>query len=114
MDKIKVVLIKVGSKPKIIEIENQLEEFQRLVGGYIECVPVQEYEDGRELVLVGDEEGKLKNKPINFPLVYNGALYDFMVGDVLACMSMDGEFVGSQQDVDDIMEYLENENLYLA
>ena len=61
-----------------------LEELQRMVGGYIEVVPLSE---GRLMVL--NEEGKLKGLPMNraasvFALPHIGT-GDFIVGDALVC-----------------------------
>ena len=36
--RIKVVLAEPGKKAKVTEIENTLENLQKIVGGYIECV----------------------------------------------------------------------------
>ena len=60
----------------------QLDELKAIVGGYIEIV---ETIDGRLLVL--DEEGKLKDKPINMKAtrLYKQGMFDFIVGDVLVC-----------------------------
>jgi|TARA_Y100000310_G_scaffold29525_1_gene28038 hypothetical protein len=41
-----------------------LEELQGLVGGRIQLVAIQT-DDGKEKHIIMDEEGKLKNKPIN-------------------------------------------------
>ena len=38
MDKVKVLIKKPGQEPYIEEVENKLETFQEIVGGYIECV----------------------------------------------------------------------------
>jgi hypothetical protein len=63
-----------------------LEEYQALVGGYIEVVTLP---DGRALVL--DEEGKLKGRPLNrraTALWHEAAPYarrDVLVGDVVVC-----------------------------
>lgn len=62
-------------------IENlELETLQKAVGGYIEMVPAR---NGQTIVL--DEEGKLKNKPINLyatRMFINGQS-DPIVGDVV-------------------------------
>lgn len=64
----------------------ELEEVQRLVGGYIEIVNL-----GGEDVMVVDEEGKLKGKPVNTVATIiahmRHAIHhnDCIVGDVLIC-----------------------------
>ena len=41
-----------------IKVKNELETFQKLVGGYIEIVNI-----GHHVVVVCDEEGRIKGKP---------------------------------------------------
>lgn len=63
----------------------QLEELQAMVGGYIEIVPVL-----RGKIMVIDEEGKLKGKPINNAatmMFMQAGFYDTIVGDTLVCDS---------------------------
>lgn len=57
-----------------------LREVQTLIGGYIEIVHTK---DGKLLVV--DEEGKLKNKPINHVATtfYRYAFHDTIVGEAL-------------------------------
>ena len=53
--KITVVLAEPGKKAKVTEIENTLENLQKIVGGYIECI--YPFEDN--VGLICNEEGKL-------------------------------------------------------
>lgn len=108
MDKIKVVYLAQFSAPEVREIPNEGDAFRELIGGYMELVPIKEYADGRQLLVVCDEEGKLKGKFPNFPLIYNGVLYDWACGDVVLTMGYGEEFVGADSDIKDIMEYLHN------
>ena len=67
-----------------------LEELQTLVGGYIEIARTH---DGRWMVI--DEEGKLKDKPINpvATILYQYGNYDPIVGVALVVdtkMELDG------------------------
>lgn len=58
----KIKVFKVGyTGNQILEIENELEVFQKHVGGYIECV---NFPGSNGMLIVCDEEGKLKNKPV--------------------------------------------------
>jgi hypothetical protein len=60
-----------------------LEEMQQFVGGYIQIfatvIP--------DMVLVTDEEGRLRDKPVNenATTLYLHGRHDFIVGDVLFC-----------------------------
>ncbi len=47
-------------------VSNTLENLQRNVGGYIECVTIiPETEDGPGVVVICDEEGRIKGEPFN-------------------------------------------------
>jgi hypothetical protein len=72
-------IIRVDGTEEPIEGELTLELMQGVVGGYIEIAYMQ---DGRMIVL--DEEGKLKNKPVNeaATILYNNP-NDFIVGDII-------------------------------
>lgn len=59
MDKIKVYVKRVGEEAELCEIENTLEALQRTVDGYIETVTLG------DVVVICDEEGRLKGKPHN-------------------------------------------------
>lgn len=60
MNKIKVLIKRPGEPPRSVWISDTLENLQRTVGGYIEIVTLQ-----RGLVVICDEEGRLKGKPYN-------------------------------------------------
>ena len=104
MNRIKGVFIGVNEEPKIIEIDNELSALQKLVGGYIEVVVMKEFPDGKQIVLIMDEEGKIKRKPWNIPLYYNEHMYDIACGDVFICWSEDGEFYGNTKDAEEILQ----------
>ena len=61
-EKIFVVFKEPLYKPVVIEIENTLEELQRLVEGYIEVIPM---DDSREILMVINEEGNLSGMKHN-------------------------------------------------
>lgn len=61
----------------------QLDELQAMVGGYIEIVPA-----GKGKIMVLDDEGKLKGKPVNDAatmIFMQAGYYDTIVGDALVC-----------------------------
>lgn len=74
-------LIKVDGTEVVLP-DVSLETLQKAVGGYIQIVPTN---DGRLLVL--DEEGKLKEKPVNATgtKLTRGVVadWDLIVGDVV-------------------------------
>ena len=71
-----------NSKIHIIKRDIELEEMQKLVGGLIEIATLENGD-----ILIFDEEGKLKEKPINeeaTKLYRNNFITDdFIVGDVI-------------------------------
>lgn len=79
-----------GVRTKIHPKDNQfqLEELQKIVGGYIEIVW---FRDGSDRIMVVNEEGKLNNLPMNMVATveaWNGKAikaHDCIVGNVLIC-----------------------------
>lgn len=63
-----------------------LEELQGYVGGYIELAPHVIGEDSsvEGLLIVVDEEGRLKNKPLN--VMASAMCGQMLVGDVFLCL----------------------------
>lgn len=77
------VLVKQPGKPVVEDlIPNELEIFQRLIGGYIETVMLPQ-----NTVMIVNEEGKLKGLPHNF--FYAG---DDIVGTVVFCSQKNDDF----------------------
>ena len=84
----KVVVKKAGENfGEVREIENELEPLQEIVDGWIETV---HWGDG--ILLVLNEEGKLKDLPFNFSLGM-----DVILGDVVF-VGQDGEDMASLSD----------------
>jgi hypothetical protein len=81
MEKIKVISVRVGEPPKVIEMENTLEAKQKFVGGWIEMIcPIQHGDD--TAVLIGNEEAKLLGMEPNAYLRFeDGRIYDVVCGD---------------------------------
>lgn len=58
--KIRVLVLEVGKEPELRETAPDLQSFQKIVGGYIQAVKIVD-----NLYAYCDEEGRLKEKPIN-------------------------------------------------
>lgn len=56
--KIGVIIKEPGRAPRHVNISDSLENMQKTVGGYIECVTL-----ASDLVVICDEEGRIKGKP---------------------------------------------------
>ncbi|KLU61720.1 hypothetical protein CEB3_c18980 [Peptococcaceae bacterium CEB3] len=82
VDKIKVLVFQPGQLAQIREIQNTLAACQNVVGGYIEVIHL---DDG--LLLVCDEEGKLKGYPPN-----RRVGRDVICGTFFICRSDGDEF----------------------
>lgn len=77
-----VIVKRVGEAPKHENVNDTLEAFQSIIGGFLQVLPVTN--DG--LAMYCNEEGKLKRLPPNFKLPH-----DVIVGDVIFFRT-DGEY----------------------
>lgn len=75
-----VLLVSPGEYPKTVRIGAELEDLQRAVGGYIECV----YPFDEMVGLIVNEEGKFNGSSLNRALYSEeGKLVDVIAGDFL-------------------------------
>lgn len=87
---IKVLKVEPDDVPHVIELPNELEAMQALVGGYIEVFPLA---DG--VAIVCNEEGKMNGMKLNRPIYHEGVMVEviagtfFIAGDDISI----GEFV---------------------
>ena len=75
-DKIKCLLVEPYELPKEIIIDNTLETKQKIVGGDIECVYLQNNDD---VVLICNEEGKINGMKLNREIGYDIIAGPFLV-----------------------------------
>lgn len=80
-----------------------LKAMQDLVDGFIAGVP---YPGNKDLLIVGDIDGKFKNKPLNRAFLVDGHIQDYVFGDFFVCRQ-DGEDTVSLTEED--IEWLLNE-----
>ena len=73
----KILVVEPGMMPKRVEIPHTLEAMQKVVGGFIETV--HPFDD--PVVLICDEEGKLKGKTPNIYIPHK----DIIVGTIFIC-----------------------------
>lgn len=86
--KLSVLLVEPGKCPEVIEIEDTLEAMQNIVGGDIEVY--EPFDD--EVVIVCNEEGKVKGLPLNRAIYSNrGELVDIIAGAFFVCYAPVGE-----------------------
>lgn len=79
----KGISITTGGTFKPVEHNDTLDELHQYVDGFIEYVHIVD-----NIYMICDEEGKLKDKPLNTIATnllgyYKNILFDFIVGDVL-------------------------------
>lgn len=72
---IKVLKVEPDKAPELIEMQNELEAMQAIVGGYIEVCPLDV-----GVAIVCNEEGKLYGMELNRPLYHNGKMVDIVAG----------------------------------
>jgi hypothetical protein len=77
LSKLTVLVVPVADKPYLKEVNNDLETFHELVGGYIEVVPT-----GEGFNMVCNEEGKIIGLEPNIQI--HGGL-DFISGQFIVC-----------------------------
>lgn len=86
----RAVIKNIGEKGKIVEIENELEPLQKVVGGSIEVLPLP-----NDMVLICNEMGKVNNLPLNFVITF-GNYVDAIVGNAI--------FMGDSKDHTDFID----------
>jgi hypothetical protein len=89
MNKIKVIVKRADEEVgHMTNISNTLENLQKTVGGYIETVTLP-----CGVVVICDEEGRLKGKPYNCTVFPQNAVERVsFVGDIIVCGARGAEF----------------------
>ena len=83
-----VLMYKVGQPPEVIDAEYELHAMEELVDGNLEVLVL-----GEDFILIADEEGILKNKPVNRVLKVGG-FKTTIQGDFFICKAEGEYFVG--------------------
>ena len=72
---IKVLKVEPDKAPELIEMPNELEAMQAIVGGYIEVYPL-----ANNVAIVCNEEGKINGLELNRPIFHNGRIVEIIAG----------------------------------
>ena len=72
---IKVLKVEPDKTPELIEMPNELEAMQSIIGGYIEVYPLAE-----NVAIVCNEEGKMTGMQLNRPIFHNGKIVEIIAG----------------------------------
>lgn len=104
MKKIKCYKMRVDSddvyKGYIAEIENTVEAMQEFCYGYIECIKIT-----NELVAIINEEGKIRDMPVNRILVRaDEKILDMLAGNILVVRADGEEFVSIEESDIEVIE----------
>lgn len=86
-EKIVAVIKRVGKEGEIVTVNNELEDFQEIVKGYMEIYPLR-----NDILIICNEEGKLMNLPVNFGIPCRDNYTEYMVGDVVIVSNNGDEF----------------------
>lgn len=80
----KVLIVEPLKAPVVREIDGSLEDYQKIVGGYIQAI--YPFMEEPEVALICNDEGKLMNLPLNRTLKdENGQVYDILSGTCFLC-----------------------------
>jgi hypothetical protein len=89
-DELQIVVVEPNEKPYKIIIENELEAFNKIVGGYLELLPIGRTRKGAKVAIHLNEEGKIHELPFNRNLVG----FDILVGTFfITAFNLEGDYV---------------------
>ena len=88
----KVVGKMFGKRPEVMEIGTELKDLQDFVGGYIEVPFISPALRDRNIVVVVNEEGKLRGLQPTIALVHDGEVFDCLVGQIFFCSTDEDDF----------------------
>ena len=84
-----------------VPILGMLGAMQKLVDGFIEVIP---HPGNKDLLIVCDEEGKMKDKVYNRPVLVDGHVTSFIFGDFFVCRNAGEEMVSlTEEDIEFLM-----------
>lgn len=83
----RIMMFEVGKKPYVKEVKDNLEELNKLVGGYLETLTDLQ----NSMYLVFNEEGKIRGLPYNRDFLLPYGVAD-IVGNAFICGMEGGGF----------------------
>lgn len=88
--KIQIVVVEPEEKPYKLIIDNELGAFNKIVGGYLEILPIGRTKKGAKVAVHLNEEGKLQELPFNRNLIS----FDILVGTFfITAFNLEGDYV---------------------
>lgn len=112
----KAIFLGTGKKPFVIEFEDELQNYQALVGGRIEVLHLHT-EGTRTIDLIFNEEYRFLFHEVNKYILYKGGASDIITGNivVVAANEETGEFESLTEDeVKLYLEELKNDRLTIT
>lgn len=89
-DKLQIVIVEPDKKPYKAIIDNELEAFNKIVGGYLELIPIGRTKKGAKVAIHVNEEGKLEDLPFNRNIVG----FDILVGTFfITAFNLEGDYI---------------------
>jgi hypothetical protein len=89
-EQLQIVIVEPDKKPYKAIIDNELEAFNKIVGGYLELVPIGRTKKGAKIAIHLNEEGKIFNLPFNRSLVG----FDILVGTFfITAFNLQGDYI---------------------
>lgn len=85
----KVIIVKPGMAPYVKNIDGSLKNMQKIVGGLIEVVGYNE----KGIALIANEEGKLRDLPLNRRIKLQNGCIDFICGTFILVKAGEEDFV---------------------
>lgn len=110
-DKLQVVIVEPDKKPYKAIIENELEAFNKIVGGYIENLFIGRTKKGAKVGIVLNEEGKLVELPYNRHIVG----LDILVGTFfITAYNLEGDNISlTDEEVEKYIRVFSHMEIYL-
>jgi len=89
-DKLQIVIVEPDKKPYKTIIDNELEAFNKIVGGYLELIPIGRTRKGAKVAVHVNEEGKIHDLPFNRNIVG----FDILVGTFfITAFNLEGDYI---------------------
>ena len=107
----KVIIVEPDARPRVADIQSDLESLQAIVGGDIQVV----YPFDDPVGIICNEEGKLWGLPLNRALRdKNGEIYDILSGTFIVAGLTEDDFGDlTDEQVDKYMKLYHNKEVFI-
>jgi uncharacterized protein DUF3846 len=106
-EKVLVVIVEPNKMPYRKVIDNDLDTFKSIVGGWIEHISIGERPNGSRLGIILNEEGKLIGLPDNRLIVGRNGVADMFVGTFfITAHNLEGDTVSLTEEEADLFQII--------